>query len=88
MTAGTAYSFQPVASDADRDSLTFTITGRPAWATFNTATGRLSGTPGDSDTGTYSNIAIAVTDRTDTANLQPFTITVNPAAQNRLAVSP
>ncbi len=62
MTAGTAYSFQPVASDADRDTLTFSITGKPAWASFNTTTGRLSGTPGDSDTGTYSNIAIAVTD--------------------------
>ena len=79
VTAGTAYSFQPVASDTDRDTLIFSITGKPAWATFNTATGRLSGTPGDSDTGTYSNIAIAVTDRTDTASLQAFTISVDPA---------
>ena len=79
VTAGTAYSFQPVASDADRDTLTFSITGKPAWATFNTASGRLSGTPGDSDAGTYSNIVIAVNDRTDTASLQAFTIRVDPA---------
>ena len=79
VTAGTAYSFQPVASDTDRDTLIFSITGKPAWASFNTATGRLSGTPGDSDAGTYSNIAIAVTDRSDTASLQAFTISVDPA---------
>ncbi|MGB5472479.1 MAG: putative Ig domain-containing protein [Gammaproteobacteria bacterium] len=79
VTAGTAYSFQPVASDSDRDTLSFSIIGKPAWASFNTATGRLSGTPGDSDAGTYSNIVIAVTDRTDTASLQAFTISVVPA---------
>jgi len=77
--AGTAYSFQPAASDADGDTLTFSISGKPAWAGFNTTTGRLSGTPGDSDTGTYGNIVIAVTDGTDTATLQTFTIIVDPA---------
>ncbi|MGB5540405.1 MAG: putative Ig domain-containing protein, partial [Gammaproteobacteria bacterium] len=79
VTAGTAYSFQPVASDADRDTLTFSITGKPAWAIFNTASGRLSGTPGDSDARTYNNIAIAVSDGTNTTTLQPFTIRVDPA---------
>jgi len=77
--AGTAYSFQPVASDVDGDTLSFSITGKPAWAGFNTTTGRLSGTPGDSDTGTYSNIVIAVTDRKDTTALQSFSIRVDPA---------
>jgi hypothetical protein len=76
--AGTAYSFQPVASDADGDTLTYTITGKPAWAGFNTANGRLSGTPSATDTGTYDDILIAVSDGTDTATLPAFTISVNP----------
>jgi len=77
--AGTAYSFRPIASDADSDGLTFSVTGIPAWAGFDASTGRLSGTPGDSDTGTYSNITIAVTDGTDSTTLQAFSITVDPA---------
>ena len=36
VTAGQAYSFQPTASDADGDTLAFSITGRPSWASFNT----------------------------------------------------
>jgi hypothetical protein len=79
VTAGTTYSFQPVASDADRDVLTFSITGKPAWAVFNKSTGRLSGTPGVGDTGTYSNIAITVSDSKDTATLPDFSVTVDPA---------
>ena len=37
VTAGQAYSFQPTASDADGDTLAFSITGRPSWASFNHA---------------------------------------------------
>ncbi len=77
--AGTAYSFQPAASDADGDTLTLSISGKPAWAGFDITTGRLSGTPGGSGTGTCGNIVIAVTDGTDTATLQTFTISVDPA---------
>ena len=57
--AGSAYAFRPSAADADGDTLTFSIANRPAWATFNAATGRLSGTPTASSVGTYSNIVIA-----------------------------
>src|SRR5262249_41023511 len=35
---GTAYSFQPTASDPDNDTLTFQIAGKPDWATFDTTT--------------------------------------------------
>ena len=40
-----AYSFQPTAKDANGDTLRFSISNKPAWATFSTTTGRLSGTP-------------------------------------------
>ena len=68
-------------SDADGDTLTFSITGKPAWAGFNAATGRLGGTPGDTDTGNYGNIVISVSDGTASAALQAFTLRVDPAPQ-------
>ena len=74
--AGTAYSFQPSASDADGNTLTFAIANKPAWATFSTATGRLSGTPTSTNVGTTSGITISVSDGTVSASLPAFTLTV------------
>jgi len=75
-TAGVAYSFRPSASDPDGDSLTFSIENRPSWASFSTSSGRLSGTPGTNDAGTYGNIRITVSDGKTSASLGPFSITV------------
>lgn len=74
--AGSNYSFQPAASDADGNKLTFSIANKPAWATFSTTTGQLSGTPGTTSVGTYANITISVSDGTNTVSLKAFTITV------------
>ena len=74
--AGTAYSFQPAASDSDGDTLTFSVTNKPSWATFSTTTGQLSGTPGSGDVGTDAGIVISVSDGTTSASLPAFTITV------------
>jgi hypothetical protein len=73
---GVAYAFQPSAADADGNALTFSIANRPSWATFNTGTGRLSGTPSASAVGTYANITISVTDGTASTSLGSFTIQV------------
>lgn len=73
---GNAYSFTPTASDADGDTLTFSVTNLPAWAGFNSSTGNVSGTPTASQIGTYSNIRISVSDRTANANLAPFDVQV------------
>ncbi|HEY0684288.1 MAG TPA: putative Ig domain-containing protein [Steroidobacter sp.] len=73
-TVGMGYSFTPAASDPDNDSLGFTIANRPAWAAFDTATGRLSGTP--TTAGTFSNIAITVSDGRVSASLPAFSISV------------
>jgi hypothetical protein len=75
--AGQAYSFQPSASDANGDSLTFTVSNLPGWATFNTSTGRISGTPTATQVGSYSNITISVSDGRANASLAAFSITVN-----------
>ena len=45
VTVGQTYSFTPAGFDPDGDLLLYTIQNRPVWATFNAASGRLSGTP-------------------------------------------
>jgi Putative Ig domain len=82
-TVGTAYSFQPTASDPDSQTLTFSISSKPAWATFSTSTGRLSGTPGSGAVGEYQDIVISASDGTASGSLPVFTITVRAAVSNR-----
>jgi hypothetical protein len=84
---GVLYSFQPSASDPDGNTLTFSIQNRPAWATFNTATGRLSGTPGLLDILTYSNIIISVTDGTAMVSLPAFNLSVLALANGSATVN-
>jgi hypothetical protein len=79
--AGNAFEFTPQAVDPEGQPLTFTVTGRPSWATFDSATGRLSGTPGNSDVGTSSGIVITVSDGAASASLPGFTIAVQAAVQ-------
>ncbi len=74
---GTAYSFVPTAADVDTGTtLTFSIANKPTWATFNTATGALSGTPTNTDVGATAGIVISVSDGTLSASLPAFTLTV------------
>jgi hypothetical protein len=74
--AGSAYSFQPTARDPNGLHLAFVIANKPAWATFNTATGALSGTPTAANAGTYPNVAITVYDGYAKAQLPAFSIAV------------
>jgi hypothetical protein len=62
--------------------LTFSISGMPGWASFNTASGQLSGTPAEANVGTYSNIVISVSDGEFSAALPAFAITVNTSITN------
>ena len=71
-----AYSFQPSASDPDGNALTFQISNKPAWATFDTGTGRLSGTPSTSSTGAFNDVRITVSDGRASSALPPFSISV------------
>ena len=82
-----AYSFVPTAADADGDTLAFSIQNKPAWATFNTTTGRLSGTPAAADVGTYSNIAISVSDGQASTALSAFAIAVTTVSTGRATLS-
>ncbi len=75
-TEGKSYSFVPVASDPEDQSLKFSIQNKPSWATFNQRTGRLGGTPGAGSAGEYADITISATDGANTAKLRPFKIKV------------
>src|SRR5262249_52822256 len=74
--AGVAYSFVPSASDADNDPLTFNVSGLPKWATFDAATGAISGTPGDADVGQGGDIEIGVSAGKAESTIGPFRIQV------------
>jgi hypothetical protein len=74
--AGQSFSFQPSASDADGDALTFSIQGKPSWASFNAGNGRLSGTPAQADVGSHEQIVISVSDGGATRSLPQFVINV------------
>lgn len=71
------YSFVPAATDVDTGSvLTFSITNKPTWASFNAATGALTGTPANTDAGKVTGIVISVSDGTATTALPAFDIEV------------
>ncbi|WP_299022624.1 tandem-95 repeat protein [uncultured Photobacterium sp.] len=71
-----SYNFVPQASDIDGDNFTFSISNLPDWAEFDSSVGILSGSPGNDDVGTYSNIVISVSDGVATVSLPAFAITV------------
>jgi len=77
---GQVYDFVPSASDPDGNTLSFTIANRPAWATFDPQTGRLTGNPGPGTVGVYSNITIRVSDGTTVTSLPAFAINVEQAS--------
>ena len=74
--AGREYDFRPTASDLDNDPLTFSIQGKPGWATFDETTGRLFGTPQSGDAGRHDGITITVSDGDMQNRLGPFSIEV------------
>ncbi|MGP9799654.1 Ig-like domain-containing protein [Rheinheimera sp. NSM] len=74
---GEAYLFTPTANDIDAGTtLQFSIVNKPTWATFDTATGTLSGTPAREHVGTSSNIVISVSDGSLSGSLAAFSIEV------------
>jgi putative Ig domain-containing protein len=75
-TAGTAYTFQPTAAGPAGMTLSFSVQNKPAWANFSIATGQLTGTPSSTQTGSYSNIVVSVSDGQASSALAPFTISV------------
>jgi len=84
---GQDYDFTPAASDPDGDPIEFSIERKPAWASFDRSTGRLSGTPGAADAGNFTNIRISVTDGKATVALNDFAISVRQVAEGSATLS-
>ncbi|HEY0339318.1 MAG TPA: putative Ig domain-containing protein [Steroidobacteraceae bacterium] len=82
--AGHPYTFQPVATDPNGLRIAFSIANAPAWASFNAATGLLSGTPTAGNVGTYPNIVITAYDGYAKATLPAFNIAVSSSATSPL----
>jgi len=78
---GVTFDYQPVARDPESDTLRFSAANLPAWASLDTTSGRISGTPGPNDAGVYESISITVADATHKVVTAPFSITVNPALE-------
>jgi hypothetical protein len=75
--AARPYTFTPKVANPSGRALTFGIVNKPSWATLNTRTGQLWGTPPDIIK-TYYNISISVTDGVTTAKTPYFYIRVYP----------
>ena len=75
---GQKYTFRPGVTAAA--AVTFHIAGKPSWATFDTVTGTLSGTPATADVGVNTGVQITASNNTTTAVLPTFEITVMPTA--------
>jgi hypothetical protein len=81
------YNFKPTASDPEGDTLSFSITNLPNWASFNQYNGTLYGTPSIADVGLYQGIEIRVSDGTNNSSLGPFSIQVNAAGDGSAKLS-
>lgn len=73
--SGGNYYFKPIAYDGDDDVLTFSISNKPSWITFNTATGEMSGVAPAYDE-IYTGIKVSVTDGQSIVSLPAFDLTV------------
>ena len=73
---GEPFSFQPRASNGTSGKLTFSVSGKPEWTSFDASTGHLWGTPTQTDLGVREQIAISVSNGKRTQALPKFALTV------------
>lgn len=74
LNSGAEYRFTPTASDPNGDELTYSVINKPNWASFNSRTGELKGTPNTNKTRNYRDIVISVSDGMSTVSLPAFGI--------------
>jgi hypothetical protein len=79
---GEAYNFVPTTSNTGGGTLTFSIANKPAWASYNTSTGALAGTPSSAQAGMYSNILLSVSNGSASASIPVFSINVTAGFAN------
>jgi hypothetical protein len=84
---GSRYTFTPKAGGPTGYTLTFSISGKPGWASFSTKTGQLSGAPTTANIGKYGNIIITVRDSAGSTSLPAFAISVAAASSTAPSIS-
>ncbi len=85
--AGQTYLFIPSAYDPDGGPLSFSVSGLPSWATFDSGSGRIRGTPSVADVGMSNKVSITVSDGQANTSLAAFTITVVATATGTATLS-
>ena len=80
--AGSAYNCSISSSDAESDSLAFSLTNAPSWASLNSNGDITGNTPVQ---GEYTGIVITVSDGNVSTNSNPFSITIDPNTATILA---
>jgi len=74
---GESYRFQPMAVNVSGGRpVMFAIANKPAWISFDSSTGQLSGTPTASQVGVFPNIQISLVTGMAHVSLPAFSITV------------
>ncbi len=79
------FSFTPTAADANGDALSFAISNKPTWLSFDAGTGKLSGTPALGAAALYPGVAITVSDGKLTAVLN---LTIEVKAAQLVTITP
>ena len=79
-TVGKFYSFTPTVVAPAGSSLTYSVSNKPSWTQFSSATGSLAGTPGAGNVATDSDIVMTVSDGAKSASLAAFNIAVQSAS--------
>jgi hypothetical protein len=87
LNVNTAYTFVPTVSSTTGGTLAFAIQNKPAWATFDTSTGALAGTPNSSNIGNYNGVVISVSNGVATAALPAFSISVTQSSNGSVTLS-
>ena len=73
---GETLSFTPTTFDSNGDNLTFSISEKPDWLTFNTSTGSLSGEAPETALGDNYSLTIVVSDGQSQSSLGPLSFSV------------
>ncbi|HTY44170.1 MAG TPA: putative Ig domain-containing protein [Patescibacteria group bacterium] len=81
----TLYNYQMTATDADNDTLTYSLVTAPSWLSINSATGLISGTSPSVNSDTNYDIQARVSDGTNSVT-QEYTLTVLNVPSNNTSI--
>lgn len=84
---GVAFSFTPTVNNPGGVTLTFTASNLPGWASINSSSGQITGTPGSADVGVYSNIRVTVSGGGQSVTSPAWSVTVMSAATGSATLS-